>query len=96
MQDQQKIILTAITGLLALAVSASSANVYAIDNEKCFGVAKAGQNGCNSNQNKHSCAGHAKIDNDPNDFIPVPKGSCLKIGGKLEPATENINPAEKY
>jgi uncharacterized membrane protein len=87
MQDQRKLITTAITGLLALGISASSATASAAESEKCFGIAKAGQNACNSNANKHSCAGHSQIDNDPNDFANVPKGSCLKVGGKLEPAT---------
>ncbi len=86
MQDQRKLISTAITGLLVLGISASAASAYAADTEKCFGIAKAGQNACNSNANKHSCAGHSKIDNDPSDFMSVPKGSCLKVGGKLEPA----------
>lgn len=84
MQDQRKFITTAITSLLALGITASSGIAAAAENEKCFGIAKAGQNACNSNANKHSCAGHSKIDNDPNDFMTVPKGSCLKIGGKLE------------
>ncbi len=87
MQDQRKLISTAITGLLALGITASSGIASAADGEKCFGIAKAGQNACNSNANKHSCAGHSKIDNDPNDFTSVPKGSCLKIGGKLESAS---------
>jgi uncharacterized membrane protein len=87
MQDQRKLITTAITGLLALGISASSGTASAAESEKCFGIAKAGQNACNSNANKHSCAGHSKIDNDPSDFANVPKGSCLKVGGKLESAT---------
>lgn len=84
MQDQGKLISAAITSLLTLV--ALSGTAAAADNEKCFGVAKAGQNGCNSNVNQHSCAGHSRIDNDPNDYIAVPIGSCLKIGGKLEHA----------
>lgn len=91
MKDQRTLISTAITSLLALGITASTGSAYAADEEKCFGVAKAGLNACNSNASKHSCAGHSKIDNDPNDFLPVAKGTCLKIGGKLEPAT----PAEK-
>ncbi|MFA6920366.1 MAG: DUF2282 domain-containing protein [Gallionella sp.] len=87
MKDQHTLISAAITSLLVLGMSASSA--YAADNEKCFGVAKAGQNGCNSNANKHSCAGHSKIDNDPNDFMAVPRGSCLKMGGKLDPVASS-------
>lgn len=88
MNEQRPLISAAITSLLALGISVTSASASAADNEKCFGVAKAGQNACNSNANKHSCAGHSKIDNDPNDFTSVPKGSCLKIGGKLEPANK--------
>jgi len=87
MKDQRALLTTAFTGLLALGITASSA--YAADDtEKCFGVTKAGQNGCNSNKSMHSCAGRSKVDNDPNDFLPLPKGSCLKIGGKLEPTVK--------
>jgi len=95
MNDQRTLIITAITSLLALGITASSASAYAADVEKCWGVAKAGENACNSNKNKHSCAGHSKVDNDPNDFIPLPQGSCLKIGGKLEPAGEKSAPDGK-
>ena len=95
MRDQRTLISTAITSLLALGITALSSSTYAADEEKCFGVTKAGQNACNSNKSKHSCAGHSKVDNDPNDFIPLPKGSCLKIGGKLEPAGDKNTPAEK-
>ena len=54
--------------------------------EKCYGIAKAGQNDCGSKYSKHSCAGQAKVDNDPNDFKLVAKGTCDKMGGKLQPA----------
>lgn len=86
MKDKSALIAAAITGLLVLGITANSAN--AAEEEKCYGVAKAGQNACNSNKSKHSCAGHSKIDNDPNDFISLPSGTCSKIGGKLEPAGE--------
>jgi len=88
MADQRMLITTAITTLLALGITATSGSASAADEEKCYGVAKAGQNACNTNKSKHSCAGHSRIDNDPNDFIPLPTGTCLKIGGKLEPAGE--------
>ena len=95
MKDQRKLITSAITGLIALGITASSGSAYAADEEKCWGVAKAGQNACNSNKSKHSCAGHSKVDNDPNDFITLPEGSCLKIGGKLEPAGDKDTSAGK-
>lgn len=87
MQAQEKLISTAVVGFIALL--ALSGTATAAENEKCFGIAKAGQNACNSNANQHSCAGHSKIDNDPSDYKPVPKGSCLKIGGKLDPAEKH-------
>jgi len=89
MQSSAKSITTAVTGMLALL--ALSGTATAGQKEPCFGVAKAGQNGCNSNANKHSCAGRAKIDNDPNDYTMTPKGSCLKVGGKREAATKQSN-----
>lgn len=89
MKDQRILVSAAITSLLALGMAAASGSVSAAETEKCFGIAKAGQNACNSNVNKHSCAGHSKIDNDPNDYTAVPKGSCLKVGGKLEPASSD-------
>ena len=50
--------------------------------EKCYGVVSAGKNDCGSADGAHSCAGMAKIDNDPNEWIYVPKGLCDRIGGK--------------
>lgn len=88
MKDQRAVISAALTSLLALGITVSSGAAYSAEDEKCFGIAKAGQNACNSNINQHSCAGHSKIDNDPSDYSPVPKGSCLKLGGKLAPAAK--------
>jgi uncharacterized membrane protein len=56
------------------------------DKEKCFGIAKSGQNDCASAAGTHSCAGQAKKDNDPNDWKFVAKGSCAKMGGKMAAA----------
>ncbi len=95
MKDQHTLINTAITSLFALGITASSGFAYAADEEECFGVAKAGLNACNSNPNAHSCAGHAKIDNDAKDFIRVPQGTCLKIGGTLQPAGDKFAPPAK-
>jgi len=88
MKDQSTLIATALASLFALGITTASGSAYAADEEKCFGVAKAGENACNSNKSKHACAGHSKVNNDPSDFIRVPQGSCLKIGGKLKAAGE--------
>ena len=54
------------------------------DQEKCYGVAKAGQNDCGTAT--HGCAGQAKADNDEKEWKYVAKGTCEKVGGKLKPA----------
>jgi len=49
------------------------------DMEKCYGVAKAGKNDCQTATS--SCAGTAKEDRQKDAFITVPKGTCGKIAG---------------
>ena len=39
--------------------------------EKCAGVVKKGMNDCGAN--KHGCAGQAAKDNDPAEWVYVPK-----------------------
>ncbi len=79
--DNQHIIRAALLGLIALGAATNSAQ--AADKEKCFGVAKAGQNDCASVIGNHSCAGQAKQDQDPTEWKLVAKGTCEKMGGKL-------------
>ena len=85
MHIQQSLIHSAVAGLLALGVVTVSSSAFAAAEakEKCFGVAKAGQNDCGSNKSKHSCAGQSKMDNDPSDFKYVPAGTCAKMGGSM-------------
>lgn len=53
--------------------------------EKCYGIAKAGQNDCASTGN-NSCAGTSRLDGDPNAWLYVPEGYCERIvDGSLEP-----------
>ena len=47
--------------------------------EKCFGVAAAGQNDCQTAT--HSCAGEAKRAAEGDSWIYVPAGTCMKING---------------
>jgi uncharacterized membrane protein len=80
--DRNALAAAAIAGLLAL----GSTSAMAQDNknmEKCWGVAKAGQNDCGSNATAHSCAGQSKSNYDPNDFKVVKAGTCVKMGGSL-------------
>ncbi len=80
--DQQSVIRSALMGLIAMGVAgATTAQAQSTPKEKCYGVAKAGQNECAAGKN--SCAGTSKKDNDPTAWKLVAKGSCEKMGGKL-------------
>ena len=52
--------------------------------EKCYGMAKAGQNDCANLAGTHSCAGDAKVDNDPSEWKYVPQGTCKVLKGMNE------------
>jgi uncharacterized membrane protein len=85
LMTQKQIAAAAIAGLFALgAVGGAALAQDKTGQEKCWGVAKAGQNDCGSNKTAHSCAGQSKKDNDPNDFKMVKAGTCIKMGGSLE------------
>jgi uncharacterized membrane protein len=78
----------AIAGVLALGTLAATPAFAAEDaKEKCYGIAKAGQNDCASGS--HACAGQSKVDKDPASWKYVAKGSCEKVGGQTKPATKS-------
>jgi len=80
--EKSKMLSIAIGSLLAIGLAGNaSAADKKMDMEKCFGIAKAGMNDCSSNASSHSCAGQATKNNDPQDFVAVPKGTCSKIAG---------------
>lgn len=65
-----------VAGALATAgMALTSTSVHAAENEKCFGVAKAGQNDCAAGPGT-TCAGTSKVDFQGNAWKLVPKGSC--------------------
>ncbi|HEV8391358.1 MAG TPA: DUF2282 domain-containing protein [Dongiaceae bacterium] len=76
-----------LAGAVAAALAApmiGASGAAAADNEKCFGVAAAGQNDCQSAGN--SCAGQVTAAGKSDAWIYVPAGTCTKInGGSLEP-----------
>ena len=72
----------AIAAALAAALAAPTLAEAQGMTEKCFGVAKAGKNDCQTASS--SCAGTSKKDAQTDAWIAVPKGTCDKIvGGKL-------------
>jgi uncharacterized membrane protein len=76
----------AAAAVSVMSLTMFSAPVAAADKEKCYGLAKAGQNDCASTTGVHSCAGQSKVDKSPDEWKYVAKGSCEKEGGKLKPA----------
>ena len=84
MTHRHALIAAALAGVCAHAAAQDGMGGPKADQEACYGVAKAGQNDCGTAT--HGCAGVAKADNDPLEWKFVAKGTCTKIGGKLEPA----------
>lgn len=76
---------------VALGAALASSMAFAADDaaakaatEKCFGVAKAGQNGCAAGPGT-SCAGSSKKDFAGNAWKQVPAGTCTTIAAPLSP-----------
>lgn len=84
MNARNALILAAAASLFAVSGSAFAADDHA-NQDKCYGVAKAGQNDCASKTGTHACAGQSKKDNDPTDFKYVAKGTCATMGGMMAP-----------
>lgn len=92
MEKIDKIVMTAITAVLALtagtvmttAVYAAPVTTSQPEMEKCYGIAKAQMNDCKTDHT--SCAGSTTKDSQPDGFLLVPQGLCNKIvGGNLKP-----------
>jgi len=66
-------------GLVGASSVATAAKPTWEGHEKCYGVAKKGQNDCGTSQ--HKCSNMATTDNDPEEWIYLPKGTCEKIAG---------------
>jgi uncharacterized membrane protein len=75
------LIATAVAAAASLQLSANAGPAPAppYKAEKCFGIAAAGQNDCQTAT--HSCAGEAKAAAERESWIYVPAGTCLKING---------------
>ncbi|MGE0715239.1 MAG: DUF2282 domain-containing protein [Alphaproteobacteria bacterium] len=76
------VVTTAIAAAFALPLVANAQQAATGKNEKCYGVAKAGQNDCQTATS--SCAGTSKRDSQADAYIYVPAGTCDRIvGGSL-------------
>jgi len=75
---QTLFIKTAIAALLSTGLSEITI-AEDTEKERCSGIVTAGMNDCSTKG--HSCAGQAKEDYDPDEWIYVTKGTCKKIAG---------------
>jgi uncharacterized membrane protein len=81
--NEKQVIQLAIAGMFALGLGSSEpAFAGKKGMEKCAGIVKAKKNDCGTS--KHGCGGKAAVDNDAEEWIYLPEGTCEKItGGKL-------------
>jgi uncharacterized membrane protein len=76
---------SALASVLAMGLlSSAQAADPSKEKEKCFGIAKAGQNDCANLSGSHSCAGHSKADMAADEWKYVAKGTCKDMKGLSE------------
>ena len=74
-----KTTMTIAAALGSALLLAAQVQAQAPTTEKCFGIAKAGKNDCQTASS--SCAGTSKKDHEASAWLAVPKGICEKISG---------------
>jgi len=84
--NKRQVLLAAAFATVCVAGVGSAQAADNTAKEKCFGIAKAGQNDCASVNGVHSCAGQGKTDSDKNEWKYVAKGTCQKVGGSMTPS----------
>ncbi|WP_121632238.1 DUF2282 domain-containing protein [Tropicibacter alexandrii] len=62
----------------AFAASFAAGGAHAMDQEKCFGVSLAGENGCAAGPGT-TCAGTSTVDYQGNAWTLVDAGTCAEI-----------------
>ena len=78
--NQRLILSSALASALALGLIGQARADDNSGKEKCFGIAKAGQNDCANLSGTHSCAGQASAAG-PDEWKYVAKGTCKSLGG---------------
>ena len=87
--NQRAMIAAAAASLMSLTFV--SAPALAQEKEKCFGIAKAGQNDCANLAGTHTCAGQAKVSNDKGEWKYVAKGTCKELKGMSMDEAKGMN-----
>jgi uncharacterized membrane protein len=79
--NQRALIAAAAASLLSSVLAATPEMGQEAGKEKCYGIAKAGQNDCANLSGTHSCAGQTKANADPADWKYDAKGTCKTLKG---------------
>lgn len=77
--NQNALVAAAAASLLSTLLVAAPATAQ--EKEKCYGIAKAGQNDCANLSGSHSCAGQSKVDMGKDEWKYVAKGTCKSMKG---------------
>jgi uncharacterized membrane protein len=81
MMKTSTLVASALASVIAM-TAMTAAEADNVKNEQCYGIAKAGQNDCQTAS--HSCAGTSAKDRDKASWMYMPAGTCAKIvGGSL-------------
>jgi uncharacterized membrane protein len=77
-------VLAALSTPLLSTAQSGPAPTPKFEHEKCYGIAKAAKNDCQTASS--SCAGTSKRDRQGDAWVYVPKGTCEKlVDGSLQP-----------
>ena len=79
--NQKLVITSALASVISLGLVGKVAAAEEKAKEKCYGIAKAGQNDCANLSGSHSCAGQTKVDAAADDWKYVAKGTCKEMKG---------------
>ena len=79
--NQRALIAAAAASVLSTLLVAAPAMAQEKEKEKCYGIAKAGQNDCANLSGTHSCAGQSKVSDAPDEWKYVVKGTCASMKG---------------
>ena len=79
------------SGENAEAASSAMMEAAAADQEKCYGIAMAGENDCKAGEGT-SCAGTSVLDYQGNAWKYTDPGECEAMGGSLTEVADNDPP----
>lgn len=83
---------SALVAAVSISIAQADEKPPAGGGEKCYGVAKAGENDCHGTTSageRQGCPGWSEKDNDPYAWSWTPKGECLKKGGSYQPPPQS-------